>query len=114
MLRNKGSKLFRHDFGRDGFAIVFSEISGDLTTDMDKLSTIWNKSGSGLGLERQGESGNYTKPMCLSTVCIRRFAPGRRSLDVTSFSTARTTPSFTRIPIAVLKGDLAIESHKMN
>jgi len=40
--------------------------------------------------------------MCRSTVCIRRLAPGRRSFEVTSFSTARTTPSFTRIPIAVL------------
>lgn len=41
--------------------------------------------------------------MCLSTDCIRRFALGRRSLDVTSFSTASTTPSFTRRPIAVLR-----------
>ena len=57
MLRNKGSKLFGHDFGRDGFAIVFSEISGDLTTDIDKLSTIRNKPGSSLVLEREDTLG---------------------------------------------------------
>jgi hypothetical protein len=62
MLRNKGSKLFGHDFGRDGFAIDFSEISGDLTTDMDKLSTIWNKSGRRLGLERQEGVGVIQSP----------------------------------------------------
>jgi hypothetical protein len=62
MLRNKGSKLFGHDFGRDGFPVVFSEISGDLTTDMDKLSTIRDKSGSGLGLERQEGVGIIRGP----------------------------------------------------
>lgn len=41
--------------------------------------------------------------MCRSTVCIRLFAPGNRSLEVTSFSTANTTPSLTRRPIAVLR-----------
>ena len=49
--------------------------------------------------------------MCLSTVCIRRFAPGRSSFEVTSFSTARTTPSFTRSPIAVLK-DIRMEGEE--
>lgn len=40
-------------------------------------------------------------PMCRSTVAILLFAPGFRSLLVTSFSTARTTPSLHLIPIAV-------------
>ena len=62
MLRNEGSKLFGHDLGRDGFPIVLSEISGNLTTDMDKLSTIWNKSSSGLGLERQEGVGIIRHP----------------------------------------------------
>src|SRR5271170_2692221 len=76
MLCNKGSKLFGHDFGRDGFAIVFSEISGDLTTDMDKLSTIWNKSCSGLGLERQEGVGIYNAHVSIyslySSICTRK------------------------------------------
>jgi hypothetical protein len=39
--------------------------------------------------------------MFLSTVAIRLFALGLRSLLDTSFSRARTTPSLHRIPIAV-------------
>jgi hypothetical protein len=43
-----------------------------------------------------------TSPMCRSTVWIRRLAPGTKSFECTSFSTANTIPSFTRRPIAVL------------
>ena len=45
-----------------------------------------------------------TRPMCLSIVCMRLLASGTRSLEWTSFSTASTTPSFTRRPMAVLDG----------
>lgn len=41
-------------------------------------------------------------PIWRSALWIRRLAPSTRSLDWTSFSTAKTTPSLTRRPIAVL------------
>lgn len=44
-----------------------------------------------------------TIPACVSIVAILLFAPGTRSLLVTSFSTARMTPSLHLIPIAVLR-----------
>lgn len=88
-------------FCRNRSTIVLPEISGNLTTDMNKLPTIRNKSSRCLGLA-VASIARYTTPICRSTVCIRWFAPGKRSLDVTNFSTARTTPSFTRRPIAVL------------
>lgn len=43
----------------------------------------------------------HTTPIFLSTVAILLFALGFNSLLVTSFSSARTTPSLHRIPIAV-------------
>jgi len=89
-------------FCGNGLAIVSTEISGNLTTDMNELPTVWHKPSGSLYHLIKGAGGRRTTPMCLSTVCIRRFAFGRRSLDVTSFSTARTTPSLTRRPIAVL------------
>lgn len=57
----------------------------------------------GLLTELQGREGGdeRTTPRCLSTVAIRLFAPGFSSLDATTFSTARTTPSLHRIPIDV-------------
>ena len=42
-----------------------------------------------------------TIPACKSTVAILLLAPGTRSFDWTSFSTARTTPSLHRRPITV-------------
>jgi hypothetical protein len=42
-----------------------------------------------------------TAPICLSIVAIRLLAFGLRSLLVTSFSIARTTPSLHLIPIDV-------------
>ena len=43
-----------------------------------------------------------TIPTLLSMVCIRLLESGTNSLEWTSFSTARTIPSFVRSPIAVL------------
>lgn len=48
------------------------------------------------------ENEGFTMPICLSTVWMRRLAPGTRSFEWMSFSTARTTPSWTLRPIAVL------------
>lgn len=45
--------------------------------------------------------GKPTIPMCLSTVLILLLLPGTSSLLPISFSTARTTPSLQRKPIAV-------------
>lgn len=42
-----------------------------------------------------------TTPRCLSMVAMRLLAPGFSSLDVMTFSTARTTPSLARMPIEV-------------
>lgn len=114
MLSDKGSKLFSQNLShqrgkeglgylcRDGSAIVSTEIRGDLTAGMNELSAIWYKAGGSLAVNAD-RRGTGTTPTCLSTVCIRRFALGRRSFEVTSFSTARTTPSLTRRPIAVLR-----------
>lgn len=55
-----------------------------------------------VNLETYSISTRHTMPICLSIDCIRLFAPGTRSLEWMSFSTAKTTPSFTRRPIAVL------------
>ena len=44
---------------------------------------------------------SLTMPTFRSTVAIRLFAPGLSNLLVTSFSTARTTPSLHLIPIEV-------------
>lgn len=52
-------------------------------------------------LEVSQRGGIYTTPMFRSTVAILLFAPGLRSLLDMIFSTARTTPSLHRIPIAV-------------
>lgn len=43
----------------------------------------------------------FTSPTCLSTVAILLLLPGTKSLLPISFSTARTTPSLHRIPMAV-------------
>lgn len=43
----------------------------------------------------------HTTPRCLSTVAILLLEPGFSSLDVMTFSTARTTPSLARIPMEV-------------
>jgi hypothetical protein len=50
--------------------------------------------------KREGEF-ELTTPRCLSIVAILLFAPGFSSLDVMTFSTAKTTPSLHRIPIDV-------------
>lgn len=48
--------------------------------------------------------------MCRSTVCIRRFLPGIKSFDWTSFSIPSTIPSFTLTPIAVLEEAVCCQS----
>ena len=40
-----------------------------------------------------GGGGFHTIPICLSTVDIRLFDDSTNNFDMTSFSTARTTPS---------------------
>lgn len=55
--------------------------------------------------------GLHTIPTCLSTVNIRLFDDSTNSLDVTSFSTARTTPSLHRKPIAVPPFSTAFEAY---
>ena len=44
----------------------------------------------------------HTIPTCLSMLKILLFAPNSYSLEVTSFSTANTTPSFPLNATAVL------------
>ena len=53
------------------------------------------------GHGRLYRQGKRTTPRCLSTVAMRLFAPGLRSLDATTFSTASTTPSLHRMPTEV-------------
>jgi hypothetical protein len=47
------------------------------------------------------QSNKHTTPMFLSTVAILLLAPALRSLLVTSFSRAMTTPSLHLMPTAV-------------
>jgi len=47
------------------------------------------------------ERGGLTIPIWLSTLAILLLLPGTNSLLPINFSTARTTPSLQRIPIAV-------------
>ena len=50
-------------------------------------------------------------PTCSSTWNILLFAPGSYSFDVTSFSTANTTPSFPRRPITVPEFSTALAAY---
>lgn len=49
--------------------------------------------------------------MCLSMLKIRLLAPGSYNLDVTSFSTAKTTPSFPLRPITVPEFSTALAAY---
>lgn len=49
----------------------------------------------------RADGGALTMPTWRSTVAILLFAPGLRSLLLMIFSTAKTTPSLHRMPIAV-------------